>query len=157
MPKGVFDRKNWKPWNKGLKTVSGPSHPRWTSVQQECKVCGKKYWIRKSHAHTRTTCGRECHKKYRTLFLSGKNCPAWKGGVSQRAKYKGGFTEELKKSVKNRDGNKCVSCGLQKTLQVHHVNFKRDDNRIDNLVTLCASCHIHIEKLEWWKRNNRKK
>jgi hypothetical protein len=57
------------------------------------------------------------------------------------------FTEQLKQTVKDRDGWRCVICEGETDLHVHH-KIPRDKGGIhhpDNLVTLCASCHGVIE------------
>ena len=38
-----------------------------------------------------------------------------------------------------RDGYKCVDCGKTNGLEAHHI--VPDIEEIDNLVTLCRSCH----------------
>jgi hypothetical protein len=42
-----------------------------------------------------------------------------------------------------RDGNRCRNCGANAKLSVHHIVKARNGGRdtLDNLVTLCASCH----------------
>lgn len=48
------------------------------------------------------------------------------------------------------DGFCCVMCGRPaarcKTLQVHHITYKRlgNENALTDLVTLCGSCHRKI-------------
>jgi len=71
-------------------------------------------------------------------------------------KYNKEFTKELREEVKERDKNKCVTCLLKsidnkKGLIVHHINFKKTDNRKKNLITLCRSCHSTIHRLREWK------
>lgn len=59
----------------------------------------------------------------------------------------------LRYAVLQRDNNKCVNCDSEKLLTVHHkngvswVNSKEPDNRLENLVTLCRSCHttLHLQ------------
>ena len=48
-------------------------------------------------------------------------------------------------------GSKCEICESVKTLQVHHINENRNDNREDNLITLCSSCHgrVHAKNLNF--------
>jgi len=47
-------------------------------------------------------------------------------------------------------GNSCEICTSKKTLQVHHIDENRDNNGLDNLMTLCSSCHqsVHNKNLE---------
>lgn len=60
-----------------------------------------------------------------------------------------------------RDGYKCVLCGSDHLLQVHHKDEmgrstpkELRNNSLDNLITLCASCHIkqHNPVLKRWKK-----
>jgi len=60
-------------------------------------------------------------------------------------------SEETNKQIaRERDENKCVICGSTEDIQVHHVFPKyyikwlrgsKDINSVDNLITLCSSCH----------------
>lgn len=151
MPSGVYNRDNWKPWNKGKKLpqITGPNHPAWARVSQSCLICKKAYEVKKSHAHLRKTCSGKCHGEYRRIYLSRENAPSWKGGTSPPyAKYGGGFKKWMKEYVKDRDGFRCVVCKSAKGLQVHHVDFDSLHNNIRNLVTLCPVCHSRIERLK---------
>lgn len=49
--------------------------------------------------------------------------------------------------VLDRDHNKCQICNSRNNLHIHHIVKRRNggDHNPDNLVTLCASCHRHIE------------
>ena len=67
--------------------------------------------------------------------------------------------EEQRQLALKRDEFKCVECDSTKNLHVHHIisywKFDGDyvlANDIDNLITLCASCHF--TKHEPWLLNN---
>jgi 5-methylcytosine-specific restriction endonuclease McrA len=49
----------------------------------------------------------------------------------------------LRNRVLERDGWRCQNCGSAKDLQVHHLakRSKLGDDALDNLITLCATCH----------------
>jgi 5-methylcytosine-specific restriction endonuclease McrA len=52
--------------------------------------------------------------------------------------------QRLMKRVLERDGWRCQRCGSLENLQVHH-KIKRSqlgNDSLDNLVTLCAYCHM---------------
>jgi len=87
----------------------------------------------------------------------GEGHPRWKGGYSNA---RGNGWRETRKSVLERDGMRCQSCGKTQEqhkeeygfgLHAHHlekrVTFEdpSDADRIDNLVTLCATCHRRWE------------
>ncbi len=50
----------------------------------------------------------------------------------------------LMKRVLERDGWRCQRCGSLENLQVHHMAKRshQGNDRPDNLVTLCAYCHM---------------
>lgn len=60
----------------------------------------------------------------------------------------------LRNQVRERDGYQCQVCGLPETVQAHDVHHitpyrifatREEANRLDNLVTLCPSCHRRAE------------
>lgn len=59
----------------------------------------------------------------------------------------GGFTDELKCAIKNRDGWRCYICERETNLHVHHIIPRRSggDNSFNNLITLCSGCHKSVE------------
>lgn len=52
----------------------------------------------------------------------------------------------LLRRVLNRDDWRCQTCGAVKDLQVHHRKHlsQLGDDSLDNLVTLCAYCHLEF-------------
>jgi 5-methylcytosine-specific restriction endonuclease McrA len=51
--------------------------------------------------------------------------------------------KSLRHRVLERDQWHCQDCGSSKDLQVHHLRkrSKLGDDSLDNLITLCVSCH----------------
>ena len=52
--------------------------------------------------------------------------------------------QRLMKRVLERDGWRCRKCGAVENLQVHHKirRSQQGNDSIENLVTLCARCHM---------------
>lgn len=63
------------------------------------------------------------------------------------------------KSIKERDGGRCVRCGSTNKVQTHHIIplSKGGTNHSFNLITLCESCHEsqhkHLAKTNKKKRS----
>ncbi|WMT07796.1 helix-turn-helix domain-containing protein [Natrinema thermotolerans] len=94
--------------------------------------------------------------------LSGEDHPMWEGG---QVHYYGPNWPEQREKRLERDDHQCVVCGVSESeyrdrtgrdLDVHHIRPRRefvdDDgldheaaNRLDNLITLCRSCHAKWE------------
>lgn len=49
-------------------------------------------------------------------------------------------TKQYRKHKKDR----CEVCGTTSELQVHHIDFDRENNSPDNLITLCQTCHMRV-------------
>jgi len=86
-----------------------------------------------------------------------ENNPAWRGGTSFVG-YGKKFTRSYKKDIRKRDGNQCFLClKCQKdegrALAVHHIDYNKNNNSLDNLITLCSSCHskTNINRKKWIK------
>lgn len=92
-------------------------------------------------------------RRSRSEALRGERHPFYEGGENE---YGVGWTKQKKDRVRERDENKCQSCGIDREeyqaeygrdLDVHHVIPARDfddpkkRNAADNLVTLCRKCH----------------
>lgn len=53
-----------------------------------------------------------------------------------------------------RDGFKCVACGSSDKLHGHHLNYHRvGSERVEDIVTLCESCHS--KEHAWGQRERR--
>ncbi len=79
----------------------------------------------------------------------------WKDGISKEP-YGFDFTEELKEQIRKRDNYICQECKYSEKqlgykLSVHHIDYDKKNNREDNLLSLCKSCHSQTNyKREDW-------
>lgn len=83
----------------------------------------------------------------------GKDHYNWQGGITPetRRRVKGMFWKKIADQIRVRDNNICQVCGCiggSKKLPVHHIiPFKKSKNNdSDNLITVCQSCHIKLDK-----------
>jgi len=152
---------------RGKPGMAGPSNPMfkngWSAIEtKRCPECGKSF---RAPAHQRC-CSRQCayakqgerlrrfyHEtpdgqaliaRYRKeMRLLGN--PAWK-----HEEYAPGFTKSLKRRVLHRDGHKCRLCGTERItkgwLVIHHIDGSKNNHDLDNLITLCKSCHMRVHR-----------
>ncbi len=60
----------------------------------------------------------------------------------------------FRQKVIDEYGNECLLCGRSPSdgydrrqgLSTHHVNGDASDNRLENVIPVCQSCHIHIHR-----------
>ena len=57
--------------------------------------------------------------------------------------------KETRMLTLKRDNYKCRRCGKEENLHVHHIISRRNhgNDMIENLITLCPSCHKNRENL----------
>lgn len=92
------------------------------------------------------------HKKKTSESLKGRytgeNSSQWKGGISSR-KYPYEFLRSgLREKIRERDNYICQLCGKEqgvKKLDVHHIDYDRENSDVKNLITLCRSCNMEVE------------
>ncbi|MBV6425320.1 MAG: hypothetical protein NAOJABEB_03137 [Steroidobacteraceae bacterium] len=105
-------------------------------VAVQCAYCGKELWKYPSQVKERNFCNRLCLAAY---FPKQKNLNGhWKGG-------KWRFVRE---QVLLRDNHKCVICGFEFYVQVHHITPVADGgtNDFSNLITLCPNHHVMADR-----------
>jgi len=148
------------PWNKGLKGIH--FSPR-TEIKKGQHLSLKTEIKKRQHLSPETE-----FKKGHTPWIKGKKMslefrrylskvhkgiqakekhPNWKGGLDKynKDRLKGLEWRIVREKVLIRDKYSCQKCGRRDNLVVHH---KKDpeDNSLNNLITLCVSCHT---KLHW--------
>lgn len=142
-----------------------PRTKKWKkNISNGQKALGDKHWSKKpevrekfrlSHLGKKLTPFSEIHKQNMSKAKSGKNNPAWKGGVSSERRriwvtvpYK-----NFRIEVFERDKWICQSClKVGGTLEVHHIkswkNFPNERLNVSNGITLCEDCHIIANRIQ---------
>lgn len=119
--------KCWKEYNRIKKT-------------RVCHFCGKTYISRELGRNVKF-CSIKCYNRYARLDKH----PLWRGGISF-GKYSFTFSKYLKEKIRERDNFTCQLCGVDQKecagkLCIHHIDYNKCNTNINNLVTLCRSCH----------------
>jgi len=103
------------------------------------------------------TCSPETRKKISDAQKGDKSIQ-WKGGISYQP-YPDDWNETLRNSIRQRDNLMCQECGVHqdeltgrfKKLEVHHIDYNKDNLDPDNLISLCKSCHTKTNiNREYW-------
>lgn len=132
-----------------------------TEVEITCDCCGKEFIVERAKKN-RKYCSRECFYKAHKENMNGANNPSWDGGNSyNKRSYRGENWNEQRTKCYKRDNYRCCVCGVKcigrgkinknngkKLIQCHHIKKFKDitDNKLDNLITVCASCHKKIHE-----------
>jgi hypothetical protein len=70
-----------------------------------------------------------------------ENHPNWQGGISN-GDYGLEFNKQLKGTIKNIYNNMCQICNTTTDqLDIHHIDYNKKNNLIENLIPLCKQCH----------------
>lgn len=141
-------------------------------VELQCPVCGITFFEHLSRSKGRRFCSNKCREdsiEYQTAKsdrLRGSGNGAWKGGVT---KHSDGYVYESAYShpyaskgyvlqhrlvveqhlAETNPESKCLiklgdNLYLSPELIVHHKNFEKDDNRLDNLQIMTAGAHQRL-------------
>lgn len=75
----------------------------------------------------------------------GEKNPSWKGGISFEP-YNKNWNSKLRKKIKESDNYICQECKTKfskntRKLDVHHIDYNKKNNSLNNLISLCKSCH----------------
>ena len=119
-----------------------------------CEWCGGEYEDYPSRNKRTRFCSEKCRIEWVGKFNSGEGSYMWKGG--NRTDYRGPNWRKQRSLVIERDNCKCSDCGISNNdslvkykavLSVHHLkpyhefdNYE-EANKLENLITVCLSCH----------------
>jgi len=122
-----------------------------------CITCGIVY---KGKKPTQTHCSRKCFETDRKERMRGDKNPSYVDGRSYSQSYNAGDTwQDIRRMAYKRDNYCCQHCGVKcvaknrateetnhRVIQCHHIELYRltQDNSLDNLITLCLSCHARL-------------
>ncbi|MEY7847986.1 HNH endonuclease [Natrarchaeobius sp. A-rgal3] len=121
----------------------------------ECECCGADLEVRPAKAEKRERgcfCTLECYGEWLSEHVVGPDHHQWAGGAIEY----GQEWWRVRRQALERDGYECQHCGadaddLGRNPDVHHLepvrSFDRpaDAHTMDNVVTLCRSCHRRAE------------
>lgn len=106
-----------------------------------------------------------CYRKWN----KNSNHYNWQGGISFEP-YSIGWNKTFKEQIRYRDGYKCQICGCpeienRKNLSIHHRDYDKKNLQMNNLISLCKSCHMKTNfNREYWlgyftnqKKNEKRK
>ena len=132
----------WMPEN-----CRGENGSNWQggNVQKVCERCGKEFEVQACRVDRARFCSQRCYGLWFSENLSGENSHLWKGGISFEP-YGLEWTEKLREEVRKRDNYTCAISGEiwqpgQEKFPVHHCDYDKMNNSLDNLITLSKSSH----------------
>jgi len=132
-------------WRK-VNAPRGQAHPQYARIQVLCDFCGQLLFKSPHKIRPYNFCNPQCLAKWRkaTGALVGPNNGAWRGGCIE---YRGPNWPEQRAAALERDAYTCQHCNNKDDLDIHHIKpyqtFSNylEANALENLVTLCKSCH----------------
>ena len=119
---------------------------RKAAVILTCRQCGRDFERKRYMADWSQErgpfCGFDCYGRWQTAHTTGRKNPNF---VATSNRQGAGQIERNRLLALERDGYACRQCGSTHRLHVHHETpwepGQTDPHALDNLVTLCASCH----------------
>ncbi len=124
-------------------------------ITTECRTCGAALEVRPRLLEKRTQgcfCSRECHGEWLSENVVGPDHHQWEGGPIEY----GRSWWRIRRQALERDDYECQHCGsgrdeIGRNPDVHHRRPVRSFDRLeqahtmDNVITLCRSCHRRAE------------
>jgi len=131
----------------------GEKSPIFSQVTLVCKYCNKKYSVKKSHKDKSKFCSMKCRNKWQSIRMSKENHPLWNNGKSYEP-YPINFDKKLKNKIRERDNHTCQECNIKeknKSHDIHHIDYNKNNSKETNLILLCASCHTktNFKRKDW--------
>lgn len=110
---------------KDMPTSGKVAHERACSAGHPCPVCGK--WVVPVSGKKSVTCSKSCAN---THFRTGPSHPNWK-------------EDRYRSTCFAHHAKRCVVCGEERIVEVHHLDEDANNNDPGNLIPLCPTHHAY--------------
>jgi len=108
-------------------------------IKKICPVCKNEFFT-KNNKREKTVCSRSCSNTY---FRSGVNNANYKS-IDNYNNRSSQFAIKYRKICFENHEHKCVVCGENKILDVHHFDGNKFNNDVNNLIPICATHHNYL-------------
>ena len=140
-------------WKGKPSQMKGKHHTEETKRKLSDFFNGKKVSEEHARKNRLAGLGHKVSLKNRIILSEcrkGSKNASWTGGKYVKP-YNYRFNKNLKNSIRLRDNYTCQECGyteeqLGYRLRIHHIDYNKDNNDENNLISLCMSCHT---KTNW--------
>lgn len=124
-----------------------PDHPRVPTVCPMCNAAFPAAW-RGARQGYQVYCSKDCANRGHSRRMAARGNPKWKHGATplREQPHSAKAYRTVRPLILDRDGHKCVACGSEGRLHVHHIDNWPMNNASGNLVTLCATCHQKLHR-----------
>jgi hypothetical protein len=106
-------------------------------INDICVICGNNF--KRYPNQIKQTCNTVCAKINMTNVMGKSNNCNWRGGVADYPNHY--FFKKQRLIVLKSANYSCTKCGGKEKLVVHHKDFTKNYNELNNLLVLCFSCH----------------
>lgn len=99
-----------------------------------CDCCGKIFAVKE----------REKQHPKKDKYYCSRSCANSIGGKAKAEKHHYDEVAHYTTIAWRYHEKKCIVCGEENVVAVHHLNENHDDNRPENLVPLCPTHHLYM-------------
>jgi len=125
-----------------LKKRHDEQYGKLTKISVSCDCCEKDFFVEE----------REYLFPSKKKYFCSRKCANSVGGKAKRDKY--GLTAYTS-IAKEYYEEKCIVCGFDEIVEVHHIDENRSNNDVKNLVFLCPNHHYLLHRKKSEKVSNR--
>lgn len=131
---------------------SGEKNHKYKESRVNCSECGAEIEVQPIKLETQENyyCDQSCYGEWLSKHNTGENHHQFDPDKPDSGIYHTKRWRNLRAKVIEQDGGVCQVCGTDESLIVHHVIPIKSGGAkwdIDNLVTMCRSCHGSWEGL----------
>lgn len=111
-----------------------------------CTLCGIKIEKIKSLSKGNNFCSMRCKNKFHRMAMKGSGNPRYVDGRNTKP-YHEGWNTGFKEHIRELHGRKCILCSIEEEklkfkLDIHHIDFDKQNPKLENLAPLCKKCHL---------------